>query len=101
MPRNDRDDNETMTEPRGSALYEVLKGVDFERRDVTRLKAIDGWLDATDEIAELLLVIGSDGLARGATICLVGHTPRLSAARRRRPQLVGRRGLACRRRQAE
>ena len=42
--------------------------VDFERVDLTRLKAFDGQLDATDELAELLLVIGSDGLASSPTI---------------------------------
>ena len=42
--------------------------VDFERVDLTRLKAFDGRPDATDELAELLLVIGSDGLASGPTI---------------------------------
>ena len=48
----------------------VLKDdlVDFERVDLTRLKAFDGLLDVTDELAELLLVIGRDGLASGATI---------------------------------
>ena len=30
MPRR----NGTTTEPRGSALYEVLKGIDFERREL-------------------------------------------------------------------
>ena len=32
MPR--RDDGDTATEPRGSALYEVIKGIDFERREL-------------------------------------------------------------------
>ena len=45
----------------------VLKDdlVDLERVDLARPEACDGWLDATDELAELLLVIGSNGLARG------------------------------------
>ncbi len=61
----------------------VLKDhlVDFERVDLTRLKAFDRWLDATDELAELLLVIGSDGLASGPTIGLGGHSPRLDGPR--------------------
>lgn len=48
----------------------VLKDdfVDIERVDLTRLKAFDGLLDAKEELAELLLVIGSDGLASGPTI---------------------------------
>jgi hypothetical protein len=48
----------------------VLKDdfVDIERVNLTGLKALDGWLDATDELAELFLVIGSDGLASGPTI---------------------------------
>jgi NADH-quinone oxidoreductase subunit E len=32
MPR--RSDGKTATEPKGSALYEVLKGIDFERREL-------------------------------------------------------------------
>ena len=48
----------------------VLKDdfVDFERVDLTRLKAFEGGLDATDELAELLLVIRSDDLASSPTI---------------------------------
>ncbi len=48
----------------------VLKDdfVDFERGDLTSLKAFEGWLDATDELAQLLLVIGSDDLASSPTI---------------------------------
>jgi hypothetical protein len=45
--------------------------VDFERGDLTVLKAVDGWLDATDELAELLLVIGRDGSASSATLGFV------------------------------
>ena len=47
--------------------YSKYDFVDFERADLTRLKAVDGYLDATDGLAKLLLVIGSDGLASGPT----------------------------------
>src|SRR5699024_9688145 len=67
----------------------VLKDdfIDFGRGAVARLKAFDGWLDATDELAELLLVIGTDGFASSATIGLVGHPLRLNAVRLRCTQL--------------
>ena len=54
----------------GLSRSRVLKDdfVDFERGDLTSLKAFEGWLDATDELAQLLLVIGSDDLASSPTI---------------------------------
>ena len=69
----------------------VLKDdlVDFERVDLTRLEAFDGWLDATDELLELFLVIGRDGLASGPTIGLGGHSSRLDATGRRRTRRPG------------
>ncbi|WP_345528287.1 hypothetical protein [Nocardioides endophyticus] len=58
--------------------------VDLERVDLTCLKAFDRWLDATDELAELLLVISGDGLASGPTIGSGGHIPRVDGPGRGR-----------------
>lgn len=73
IPDDSRDD---LNVPHVAELPELLRRsrvleddvVDFKRVDLTRLKAFDGSLDATDELAELLLVIGSDGLASSPTI---------------------------------
>ena len=69
----------------------VLKDdlIDFERVDLTRLKAFDRKLDATNKLTELLLVIGRDSLASGSTIGLGGHSSRLDATDRHRTRQLG------------
>jgi len=62
--------------PQAAELPELLRRpgvlkyefIDFKRVELTDLEAVDGRLDLTDELAQLLLVIGRDGLASGPTI---------------------------------
>ena len=68
--RRDLDVSEVAELPQLLGCPGVLKDefVDFERVEFTGLEALDRQLDLADELAELLLVIGSDGLASGSTI---------------------------------
>lgn len=68
--RSDLDVSQAAELPELFGCSGVLKDefVDFERVEFTGLEPCDGLLDLADELAELLLVIGRDGLARDATV---------------------------------
>ena len=97
LPDDSRGD---LNVPQDAELPELLRRprvlkddlVYLERVDLTGLKAFDSQPDAMDQLAELLLVIGSDGLARCPTLGFGGHSSRLGATGGRRTRQLGRRG---------